>query len=133
MKRFVVGAALASLVALCVGACTDSSQGYSYAGGSGLDCSPYTTCGTCTPVQGCGWCFTRSGGACASSPDQCASSVSEFTWTWNASGCPGVDASVALPDAGGGAAEAGTPESGTPESSSPETAAPDAPSEAATD
>ena len=104
MKRFVVGAALACVVGLGIGACSDSSRGYAYSGsGGGNDlCSPYTTCATCTPVQGCGWCFTRAGGACASSPDLCASSVSEFTWTWNASGCPGVDASVVPLDAGTG-------------------------------
>jgi hypothetical protein len=103
MKRFVVGAALASLGAIFIGACSDPSTGPSYGGGGGGSndlCSPYSTCETCTPVQGCGWCFTRSGGACASSPDLCAQSVSEFTWTWNASGCPGVDASVAPLDAG---------------------------------
>jgi hypothetical protein len=137
MRRFWIGGALASVVALCVGGCDSSSQGYGYSGGGGGNdlCSPYTTCGTCTPVQGCGWCFNRSGGACASSPDQCASSVSEFTWTWDPAGCPGVDASVVPVDAsapeGSAAVDSGiTPESSAPESS---TAAPDAPSEAATD
>jgi hypothetical protein len=101
MKRFVVGAALASLGAIFIGACSDSSEGGYSSGGGGNDlCSPYNTCETCTPVQGCGWCFTRSGGACASSPDLCAQSVSEFTWTWNASGCPDVDASVVPLEAG---------------------------------
>jgi hypothetical protein len=35
---------------------------------------------------------------CAASPDQCG--TMEFTWTWNPTGCPGVDASVAPADAG---------------------------------
>lgn len=139
MRRFWIGGALASLVALCVGGCDSSSQGYPYPGGGNDLCSSYATCGTCTPVQGCGWCFNLSGGACASSPDQCAN-VSEFTWTWDLDGCPGVDASVSPLDASapetGAAADSGTADSGAPvESSVPEssTPAPDAPSEAAGD
>src|SRR6202035_2507305 len=102
MKRLLVGAALASVVAVGVGACSDSSPGYG--GGGNGSCSSYTTCGSCTPVAGCGWCFDLSGGACASSPNECAS-VSEFTWTWDPTGCPDVDANVTPRDAGSGSAE----------------------------
>ncbi len=114
MNRFLGAFLLAGAVAVAAGACDDSSAGdyYGNGNGSGDDCSANTTCDTCTPVQGCGWCFNSGGGVCASSPDECAASVSEFTWTWSQSGCPGVDASVSSSDAGT------TP---TPEASSQET------------
>src|SRR5277367_1626326 len=98
--RFSAALLLAGAVA--VGACSDddSSGSYGYAGPGG-DCTQYTTCDTCTPVNGCGWCFTRAGGACASDPDQCSSASGEFAWTWNQSGCPDVDASISAIDAGG--------------------------------
>ena len=133
MKRFVLGSALASLVAVCTGACDDSSAGYDGSGGyGGGNCSSYTTCESCTPVSGCGWCFNATGGGCASDPDQCAN-VSEFTWTWDLAGCPNVDASVVPPgkDGGSGSPESGAPESsaadtGVSESSAPETGATEA-------
>jgi hypothetical protein len=100
MNRWLGASILASVVAVSLAACSDSSQGYyvtpaSGGGGGNTFCSQYTSCGTCTPVEGCGWCFTRTSGMCASSPDQCG--TLEFTWTWNPSGCPGADASVATP------------------------------------
>jgi hypothetical protein len=127
MTRTFAAAILASGVALALGACNDdSSPDYSsgYGGGYGNSCSSYTTCGTCTPVSGCGWCFNGSTGACASSPDQCydATNLSEFTWSWDPTGCPDVDASVIpLSDAAPPTADAGTP---TPEASAPEAAPP---------
>ena len=124
---WVVGLAIAAVVA----ACGDSSETGAWVGGGpsgasyATSCAAYTTCGTCTPVIGCGWCFGASapgGGQCASGPDQCAFSTDdmEFTWTWNSSGCPGVDASVGGPvryDAGhdAGVSEASTT---TPEAAS---------------
>jgi hypothetical protein len=111
MNRLLGAALLASTVAVALAACGDDSSdvGYAYgAGGSsssgGATCSAYTTCGSCTPVSGCGWCFTESGGACATDSDSCGD-ASEFTWTWDPSGCPGVDASVAPLDAGTGPGE----------------------------
>ena len=100
MKRWLGASILASVVAVSLAACSDSSTGgyYAYGGGGSPSCSQYTSCGTCTPVQGCGWCFTRTNGMCASSPDQCG--TMEFTWTWDPSGCPDLDASVAPVDAG---------------------------------
>jgi len=104
-RRWLGASILASVVAVSLAACSDRSSQPYYVGASGGGgntlCSQYTSCGTCTPVEGCGWCFTRSSGMCASSPDECG--TNEFTWTWNASGCPGVDASVAPVDGGGGA------------------------------
>jgi hypothetical protein len=103
MNRWLGASILASFVAVALAACSDSSSGGYYvgsaSGGGNSSCSQYTTCGTCTPVQGCGWCFTTAGGQCASDPDQCAT-LPEFTWAWNPSGCPGVDASVAAADGG---------------------------------
>jgi len=107
MSRFLLSAFLASAVTVSLGACGDDSSdvGYAYgagaSSGSASSCSAYTTCGSCTPVTGCGWCFTSTGGTCTTDPDYCGD-ASEFTWTWEPSGCPGVDASVApLPvDAG---------------------------------
>jgi hypothetical protein len=98
MGRSFGGLVVAGLVAAALGACNDSSGDGGYAGGSSVDCSQYTTCGTCTPVAGCGWCFNATSGACTTDPDQCAY-VSEFTWTWDPSGCPGVDAGVVPLDA----------------------------------
>jgi hypothetical protein len=109
MNRFFAGTLVASAVALAVGACGDDSSNYGYAPGG--DCSAYTTCGTCTPVQGCGWCFNKSGGLCTTDPNECAN-VSEFTWTWNPSGCPDVDASVNPVD-GGTSPEASPPSTGS--------------------
>jgi hypothetical protein len=132
MTRPLIAAILASGVALALGACGDDSpSGYAsgYGGGSGNACSSYTTCGTCTPANGCGWCFNGSTGACASSPDQCydSTNLSEFTWTWDPAGCPDVDASVLpLSDA---AAPPPTTDAGTtttPEAAAPEAAAPEA-------
>ena len=94
---FVIAAAVAAALAACDS--TSSGGGYGYAAGSsGVDCSQYTTCRSCTPVAGCGWCFNAASGVCATDPDQC-SYVTEFTWTWEPSGCPGVDASVVPLDA----------------------------------
>jgi hypothetical protein len=107
MNRLLAGSLLASAVALAVAACGDDSGAnvYPWAGGA---CGAYTTCATCTPVEGCGWCFNAHGGVCTSDPDQCAS-ASEFTWTWDPTGCPDVDASVNPADgaARGGADAAG--------------------------
>jgi hypothetical protein len=122
MGRILALAIVGSLAAAVLGACGDDSSGYYYSGGgySGDSCNGYTTCGSCTPVSGCGWCFNRAGGMCAASPDEC-SNVTEFTWTWNASGCPDFDASVvATPDA----SPVSTADSGAPEASVADVSAP---------
>jgi hypothetical protein len=129
---WVAGLVVATVVAAC-GDSASSSGGVSYAGPTyGDSCAAYTTCGSCTPVVGCGWCFNNAGGQCASSPDECAYSNSEFTWTWESAGCPTVDASVG-PPVGQQAQDAGAPEASapTPEASAPEAAVePEAGSEA---
>ncbi|MGO9834072.1 MAG: hypothetical protein ACLP1X_07655 [Polyangiaceae bacterium] len=112
MTRLLMTALLTSTVAVSVGACGDDSSDFAYAnGGPGgaypTMCSAYTTCGSCTPVIGCGWCFGARGGSCAPDPDSCGDAT-EFTWTWNASGCPDVDASVVPLDAGASASPDGT-------------------------
>jgi Plexin repeat len=106
MTRSLAAAVLASIVAVALGACGDDSSdsGYAYAGGGGSSggddsCNQYTTCDSCTPVNGCGWCFNATSGLCAASPDECTN-VNEFTWTWDPTGCPDVDASVTPLDAG---------------------------------
>lgn len=137
MKRFVGAALFASFTVVAAGACDDSSGG-SYGDYGGGSCSSFTTCGSCTPVSGCGWCFNAAGGMCASDPDSCAS-VTEFTWTWDPTGCPDVDASVETPDAGAttpapeASAPAGDASGGSaPEAGALESGTPDAPAEAST-
>ena len=113
MHRTYAAILLATAIALPLGACGDDSSGgggsYGYADPYG--CQQFATCGACTPVPGCGWCFHGTSGVCTSDPDQCAQVVSEFTWTWNPSGCPDVDASVGsappAPDAGPQQADTG--------------------------
>lgn len=78
---------LMSLLALLVAvpACVDSdnpSVVYVPAG-----CQQYTSCQTCTPVLGCGWCSMGTKGICVSQPNACAS-VASFTWTWELAYCP---------------------------------------------
>jgi hypothetical protein len=107
MKRFLSSLLLAAPVALVFLACADQrGYGDSYSSQTAY-CSQYATCGTCTPVNGCGWCYTAdAGGMCAADPNECAGS-SEFLWTWNADGCrEGADASVVPLD--GGAHEGAT-------------------------
>jgi hypothetical protein len=48
-------------------------------------CSQFTSCGSCTPVEGCGWCAFQGGGACVSDPDFCG--VNQFSFTWEPNGC----------------------------------------------
>jgi hypothetical protein len=112
MNRTYAAMILATGIALPLGACGDDSGGgyssYGYAGGA-VGCGQYTTCGTCTPVVGCGWCFNKTGGACTTNPDECAQVTSEFTWTWDPSGCPDAAVSIAPADAGGQAKDAGAP------------------------
>ena len=84
MKR----AFLALFVVLAASACIDSSNGggggYSY---GPVDCRRFTSCATCTPVLGCGWCQVGTKGACFDQPNACAG-ASNFYWTWELNGCP---------------------------------------------
>jgi len=115
MARFFASLLLASAIGISLAACDGADESYAGGGSGGTSCARYTTCGTCTPVSGCGWCFNASGGACATDPDSCTG-ASEFTWTWDPSGCPAVDAAVVPLDAGVPPAEAGPqPEAGPAE------------------
>ena len=125
---------LASSVAVSLAACGDDNDG---GGGAsyGDPCNQFTTCGTCTPQNGCGWCFDTTSGLCTSDPDNC-SDVTVFTWTWDPSGCPDFDAAVAPVDAGKQDAPQGTPTSdASPDTGTsdalPDTAATDAPTDTA--
>jgi hypothetical protein len=103
MKRFTLGACLALGLGVLVGACGDDSAGGGGGGYVGPDCSQYATCGSCTPVLGCGWCQVGAAGFCASDPGTCGGGA----WQWDAGpGCgsdlpakPGVNPAS---DAGGG-------------------------------
>jgi hypothetical protein len=64
-------------------------------------CERFTSCATCTPALGCGWCQSGDKGLCTSEPDHCAGAAS-FSWTWELAFCPatpdgGADAWVGLP------------------------------------
>jgi hypothetical protein len=134
MARTLALAIVASLAAARLGACGDDSDGYSYGGGGysgGDSCQAYTSCGSCTPVSGCGWCFNETGGMCASSPDEC-SNVTEFTWTWDQSGCPDLDASVVV-EAGHPSPPPPEADAGAPEASAADVGAPSSDASSATD
>jgi hypothetical protein len=86
------------LAALCVASCIDGSSGDYGPSGSGegrAHCERFTSCATCTPVLGCGWCQSGGKGMCTSEPNRCDDAQS-FSWTWELAYCP------AEPDAGGG-------------------------------
>jgi len=50
-------------------------------------CEQLTSCATCTPVLGCGWCQAGDKGLCAEDPNACARAAS-FSWTWELATCP---------------------------------------------
>ena len=106
LTLLVVKRALVGLLVLLATACIDAGNGggggnYSY---GPVDCRRFTSCDTCTPVLGCGWCQMGTKGACVDQPNACAG-VSNFYWTWELSGCPPAPGG----DAGGGAQSGGTP------------------------
>jgi hypothetical protein len=89
------------LFALLPAACIDDSYNPPPSYGP-VACGQFTSCATCTPVLGCGWCSMGSKGACVDQPNACASAAN-FYWTWELDGCPGAaDAGAAGdgPDAG---------------------------------
>lgn len=87
----------------------ENDGGYYYRGGRLGRCEAATTCQTCTPLYGCGWCsFPNGDGACVDDPDYCAGAKA-FSWTWEADGCR----SYAEAGVGGeGGAEAGADDEG---------------------
>jgi hypothetical protein len=114
MVRQLAATGLASallLASFALGACGDDhmreGHGGSYGGaGGGYDdpCAGYTSCDTCTPIVGCGWCERSDGTtACLSGPQLC--STYEFRWTWEPAACglggdagPVLDATPVVPD-----------------------------------
>jgi len=74
--------------AFCSSSCFSSDYGPP-AGGydQRFPCSQFTSCETCTPVLGCGWCQAGTKGLCAPDPDSCARTES-FSWTWELAFCP---------------------------------------------
>ena len=84
------------LAALGSGSCDSSDVG----GPPGprdrpVSCERLTTCATCTPVLGCGWCQSGDKGLCASDPHHCARAET-FTWTWELAFCPATAEAGAL-------------------------------------
>ncbi len=93
--------------------CSPSDDDYRYRdhGRPPPACSVETTCGSCTPVLGCGWCQYEDGtGACTTSPSRCKGDT--FRWSWEPSTCPAVATDAGAPDgdvivdAGGSAPDA---------------------------
>jgi hypothetical protein len=108
MKRFLAITLAASAIALGLAACDSNDDDYWAYERRGDPCLEFATCGSCTPVMGCGWCSTSTRGACVSDPGECAGAES-FSWTWDPSGCSaGADASVAP------GADASAPDSAVP-------------------
>jgi hypothetical protein len=99
---------LAAMVgAVCSLSCesTDGYYGQPQGGYQPFSCEQLTSCATCTPVLGCGWCQSGDKGLCTSEPDRCAGAAS-FSWTWELAFCP------AAPDGGAGDAWVGLPVDG---------------------
>ena len=84
MKHLTLGL----LVALMIGGCIYDDHNR-YNGNYYPDCQKFTSCTGCTQALGCGWCYSGSTAVCTSSPNQCAG-LTSFTWTWEASFCPGA-------------------------------------------
>jgi hypothetical protein len=90
MKLFTYAALIG---AFCSLGCDSPFDGGGYsqqrAHGQRSFCSQFTTCGTCTPVLGCGWCQAGSKGLCAEDPNACEGAES-FSWSWESATCPGA-------------------------------------------
>jgi len=102
MKRALIGIALASGLAVVLGACSDHDRHGDEGGGASTMMDPssaYSSCDTCTPVVGCGWCFSTGGElGCASGPESCGATGD--TWDWDPTGCT-LAARPIVGDAGG--------------------------------
>jgi hypothetical protein len=120
MKQRAFGWAAFGVFAIIVGGCDSGRHDHD---GSTLNseayneqmCGAYTTCGTCTPVVGCGWCGEGASGMCTASPDECTGQT--FDWTWDPNGCRvEADASVVS------TSDAGTTDAATEDASENEDA-----------
>jgi hypothetical protein len=100
--RAALGAIALLGVALLAGACDDGGYGYAYGPPPRrVACGAFSTCATCTPQNGCGWCFSVTTGLCVDDPSDCPA-ASTTGWTWEPTGCRApLDASaVVVGDAG---------------------------------
>lgn len=108
-RRFFVGFLLCGATAALVAGCDEGRWGYDYVyphgPGRAHICSQFTSCGSCTPVEGCGWCAFEKGGACVSDPYFCG--VSQFSFTPDPSGCAAVGGGVK--EVGGATSDASLP------------------------
>lgn len=98
MKHLVMVLAMILLPTACIDPDSRTDYNGPYYGRSG--CERFTSCSTCTPILGCGWCSMGTKGICVDQPNRCGA-VSQFTWTWELALCP------ASGDAGTGGPEAG--------------------------
>lgn len=83
MKRVVVAGCTGLFVVALLGACDDGGERHRHRhrhAHPNHTCTIQSSCGTCTPVLGCGWCFTSGGGVCVSDPDVCPKGSLGFTW-----------------------------------------------------
>ena len=92
MKPHVITSVLVPVLLSALAGCfapdgDGGSRSFEPSGSEGSPCRRFTTCGSCTPVLGCGWCSSGDKGMCADQPNECAGAMS-FAWTWESSGCP---------------------------------------------
>lgn len=92
-------AALVLMVVIGAGGCGEGGDGRARITDP---CLRFTSCGSCTPVRGCGWC-THEGdggvdGLCLSDPLSCPGP--KFTWTWEPLACTDGDGGAPALDGG---------------------------------
>ncbi|HEY2902334.1 MAG TPA: hypothetical protein VGL59_17260 [Polyangia bacterium] len=97
VKHLAWGLLMGLILSGCI---DDNGRGYYNRGYFPATCRKFANCDSCTMALGCGWCQSGVHGLCTSDPDQCANATT-FSWTWEATGCPGAPAD-------GGAADGGT-------------------------
>jgi hypothetical protein len=87
--KWITGSAAVVLGVFVFGACgfeESDDSGWGVNDPQYDSCHAYSSCQSCTPIWGCGWCFDSNGsGQCVSDPGYCATSA--FSWTWNPDGC----------------------------------------------
>ena len=75
MKQLMLTLVFAAMLGGCI--VDNGSGGNGGYSSNPYGCAAYTTCGSCTPIQGCGWCSVGAAGWCVSDPDQCAGAPTE--------------------------------------------------------
>src|SRR5688572_907995 len=102
--------AIGMLAIALVGCESDYDEGYGREAPPRISCSSFSSCDTCTPVLGCGWCsYGPSMGRCASGPTKCGDEQ-PFRWNWEPRDCPvgGPPPDAAPLDSGNVANDVGT-------------------------